>query len=428
MKKFKYVFLMILTVLFLGSFNVEAKVGQTAPSSITLSSSDLTATGVGTNEAVFITKDGNYAYCISPGKEYPKAGTTLKLMGDYNDNAAYYIMSQSLSGNSQYVTNQLAIWYAQTATLPARYSNHMNTDLVKKAKALASTAKSKGLPTKNVTMEVNMGSTTLNEQSDGSYLSDAITVKLVNASTYKVTLTGAPAGAYLVNSSNVKASEFKSGEAFKVYVPKSNNLTETRIDVNISATGVIPGLKRYKYNDSYQELAVLYSTEKTVTAKRTLVVKPVKRSCEKIGDDYYDKNGNKVDYNEYKNQCLNICKKVGDDYYDKNGNKVDYNEYKNQCLNICKKVDDKYYGIEGNLVTFEQYKKECLHICEVVDGVFYGKDGLVVNEQEYNNQCNPTEVIVPDTLNKTGLGLILGTILLVIGSTFVVINKKRMND
>ena len=88
----------------------------------------------------------------------------------------------------------------------------------------------------------------------------------------------------------------------------------------------------------------------------------------------------------------------------------------------------KYYGIEGNLVTFEQYKKECLHICEVVDGVFYGKDGLVVNEQEYNNQCNPTEVIVPDTLNKTGLGLILGTILLVIGSTFVVINKKRMND
>ena len=273
-----------------------------------------------------------------------------------------------------------------------------------------------------------MGSSTLNEQSDGSYLSDAITVKLVNASTYKVTLTGAPAGAYLVNSSNVKASEFKSGEAFKVYVPKSNNLTETRIDVNISATGVIPGLKRYKYNDSYQELAVLYSTEKTVTAKRTLVVKPVKRSCEKIGNDYYDKNGNKVDYNEYKNQCLNICKKVGDDYYDKNGNKVDYNEYKNQCLNICKKVDDKYYGIEGNLVTFEQYKKECLHICEVVDGVFYGKDGLVVNEQEYNNQCNPTEVIVPDTLNKTGLGLILGTILLVIGSTFVVINKKRMND
>ena len=141
MKKFKYVFLMILTVLFLGSFNVEAKVGQTAPGSITLSSSDLTPTGVGTNEAVFITKDGNYAYCISPGKEYPKAGTTLKLMGDYNDNAAYYIMSQSLSGTSQYITNQLAIWYAQTATLPSRYANHMNTDLVKKAKALKQNAK-----------------------------------------------------------------------------------------------------------------------------------------------------------------------------------------------------------------------------------------------------------------------------------------------
>lgn len=428
MKKFKYVFLIALVALLFSGFNAEAKIGQNAPNSIYLNSSNLTPTGVGTKEAVFITSDGNYAYCITPGREYPKGGTTLKLVGDYNDNATYNIMSQKLSNTSEYITNQLAIWYAQTSTLPARYSKYMNTDLVNRAKNLASSAKSKVATDKNVVMEVSMGSSTLNEQSDGSYISDPITVTLKNASTYKVSLTGAPAGAYIVNSSNAQVSELKSGEAFKVYVPKSNNLTETRIDVNMSATGTVPVVKRYKYNDSFQELAVLYSYDKTVTAKRTLVVKPAKRLCEKIGDDYYDKNGNKVDYEEYKNQCLNICKKVGDDYYGRDGSKVDYEVYKDQCLNICKKVDDKYYGKEGNLVTFEQYKKECLHICEVVDGVYYGKDGLVVNEDEYNNQCNPTEIIVPDTFNKTGLGLILGTLLLVFGASYVIYNKKRMND
>lgn len=398
MKNFKYVLLIVLTLLLCSGFNVEAKIGQSAPNSITLTSSDLTPTGVGTKEAVFVTNDGNYAYCISPGKEYPKAGTTLKLIGDYNDNATYNILSQNISSKSEFITNQLAIWYSQSSTLPARYSKYMNTDLVNRAKSLASTAKSKAVPNKTVSMEVNMGNTTLTEQSDGSYLSDSITVTLNNASTYKVSLVGAPNGSYVINSSNQKVNEFKSGESFKVYVPKTTD--ETKFDVNIETTGVVPVVKRYKYNDSYQELAVLYSTSKNVNTKKSLVVKPVKKTCEKIGDDYYDKNGNKVDYDEYKNQCLNVCKKV----------------------------DDKYYGKEGTLVTYEKYKEECLHTCQVIDGVYYGKDGLVVNKDQYDEQCNPTEVIVPDTFNKTGLGLILGTILLVFGTSFVIYNKKKMND
>lgn len=89
----------------------------------------------------------------------------------------------------------------------------------------------------------------------------------------------------------------------------------------------------------------------------------LKHNCEIMEDDTrYGKNGNIVDEVTYQKECsTNTCTVLEDGtHFDKEGNITDLNTYRQQCEKIvCEKVGNKYYDKNGQEVSQSDYNISC---------------------------------------------------------------------
>ena len=168
--------------------------------------------------------------------------------------------------------------------------------------------------------------------------------------------------------------------------------------------------------------------------------KETKHYCEVVGQDYYDKNGEKTTKEKFELQCknhyctfipdtTNSCETANTDgelnsnkywcnenkvieyYFNKSGENVKKSEYEEDCLkHVCSIVNGHYYDKDGKKVETEaEFNASCKpivveekHKCEIVDNKYYDKDGNVVTEEEYNKQCKSCTIIDDKYYDKDG--------------------------
>ncbi len=428
MKKcFKIISLVLVLTLmsFIGIVNVSAQ------DAMKITKKTYINTGIGTRkEAKFYTNKG-YAYCITPHRTGASEGTTLNYVSSNKGGGVAYLLNKAGTSDTDYLITQLAIWKYDSNYMPDIYSQNSGKEVVKRANALANEAKNNSNWTTAPTLELEVASASLTESSDRqSYKSASIKAVATNNTTdISVSLTGAPSGSKIIDGNGNQVNTVKSNQGFYVVVPADSLTKEMTITVNASTKGKTSYVERYSTgNSKLQDLVVLVKREETVKASTKVTATPVVRTCEKVGDVYFGKDGEQVTFEQFQIECeKHVCEKIGDTYFDKEGNKVNYEQYTASCeRHVCEFVNNEYFGINGTIVTQEQYEKECVHICEIYDNHYYGKWGDVVTAEDYKAQCEAQVVPVPDTASPLNLLLIvIGSGLL--GGTIGVITHFASN-
>ena len=387
MKKVCKIFMMILAICAVFCFNTV----NASAKSLKITKKTYIKTGIGSRkEAKFYTSKG-YAYCITPMKTGANQGTTLYYKNTIKNGGLVWLIENGGHSDKAYLATQIAIWKHYNNYMPAVYKNHPGNSAVKKAKALASSAASHNKDNyKNPSVKLSTSSTKMSEVEKGKYFkSKAITVKLSNVSSAKVSVTSP---ATIVNSSNKKVTTVKNGNKIYVRVPASKVTKSKSYTIKASASKTVKAVERYSpKNSKYQDLAIVVKDKKSDSAKKTVTAKPVVRKCEYANGKYYGKNGKVVDKTTYSIQCKkHACEKVGNTYFGKNGNKVSYTTYDIECNeHKCQKVGNVYFGKDGDQVDYETFYLECnKHVCEKVGDVYFGKNGNQVDQATFDLECN----------------------------------------
>ena len=243
------------------------------------------------------TTDGKYLYCLDmPKTTAQNVKATLVSNSKYTDGGLVYILkngypNKSITGDNQkdyYITQTAVWWYLDevhgTTNLGDQFKNsgsdsyglrkyvkNLVTEGVKHKGDSTSLANTKlKLSTSDITMKLK----------DNYYVSDAIKASVAeNVSTYKVTLSGAPAGT-IIEKNDTKSNyngEFSvnKDESFKIMVSK-DKMTEKSLSIKINATAVgTAQYKAYEYqpvDKSMQNVALLEKTAVSVTSALTLQI------------------------------------------------------------------------------------------------------------------------------------------------------------
>lgn len=243
------------------------------------------------------TTDGKYLYCLDmPKTTAQNVKATLVSNSKYTDGGLVYILkngypNKSITGDNQkdyYITQTAVWWYLDevhgTTNLGDQFKNsgsdsyglrkyvkNLVTEGVKHKGDSTSLANTKlKLSTSDITMKLK----------DNYYVSDAIKASVAeNVGTYKVTLSGAPAGT-IIEKNDTKSNyngEFSvnKDESFKIMVSK-DKMTEKSLSIKINATAVgTAQYKAYEYqpvDKSMQNVALLEKTAVSVTSALTLQI------------------------------------------------------------------------------------------------------------------------------------------------------------
>lgn len=427
-KIFAYILIVLIAMISLMGYSVEAK------GTLKITKKDYIKTGERTNTR-FHTNKG-YAFCITPRRNGPSEGTVLNFQSETKSGGLVYLLERAKYTDDEYLAYQLAVWNFNSQYTPDYFVSHPNYNFVAKSKTLASEAnKNKNYKTAAPSISIKAGSTTLSLMEDGkNYRSKGISVSSSNISgNVETSLVNAPNGARIQ----------RAGNTYYVIIPVENVTSASTFTFKATAKGSINKVERYTTgNSKLQDLIVLVPEEVTVSDSINLTVTPVKRSCEIIGDNYYDENGNLTDKEGYEASCVHKCVKyngnyydengkivdeatfeltckkhscevVGDHYFDKDGNETSYENYSISCeRHVCEAFGGKYFGKDGIEVSEGNYLHECVHVCEIYDNQYYGSQGNIVTENEYKAQCEAQIVPVPDTGYDGLISTLIGASLL----------------
>ncbi len=258
------------------------------------------------------TSDGDIAYCLDFGKNWPDSGTGVSYKDsiDPADAGLIYIIQHGASdyknptNQERYVT-QGAIWlyvtnsntFSREFDDPHGLLARMNT-LVREAKQ----AKASGNVNSGVINEINTPSTYLTKQ-DGLYVSSVITPAISGVNTYSVSLTstegwGCVQGEHCrtgifpennnVNDEGVFEASFDAGEGFIVKAPaglSSNAKITVSVSITTKAHVISPSV-----NSDYQRVVTLSDTDKRITKSINLTLAPVCVDYKIVGDVIPDPN------------------------------------------------------------------------------------------------------------------------------------------
>ena len=232
--------------------------------------------------------DDKVAYCVDLGKNWSPDGTKVTLLKEADAGVRYilengYPYKYPYADNadaSRYITQAAIWWYLSDTGHTSKLSEDFTTNsadtynvrpIIKQLVAGAKSAKANANPT----MTVSGASKEMSLSSDKKYyVSKEIDVALSNASSYKVTVSGAN-GAIVTTTAGETKSEFSAGEKFVVKVPASSITKTTNVDVNVSSTASVTKAYIYSPADaSYQKVATLYTDEvnleKTISLTATV--------------------------------------------------------------------------------------------------------------------------------------------------------------
>ena len=299
--------LMAMTILIaaLGVFTfIGANAASSAPTSFTANSEKLLDGYIANWHYAKLTSSlGGYVYCTDFHKGIPY-NVKMTLSGEAPAGLAYIISNGfprvNITGNSDidyYITQAAVWWYLDETTgsnnLPDAFKytgsdphniRHYVKELVEGAKKQTSYA------TPAISLINN--DSTLNLTSDGKYYeSGTMSVKtLYTTGNYTVSLSNAPEGTVVVNTTNgATQNSFSPSESFKVRIPESSvDVGSLNITVKVTATGSINKAYMYKSNDSTKQDvmgSVLYPETSTVTDQTNLTLETSKVTITKIDDE-----------------------------------------------------------------------------------------------------------------------------------------------
>ena len=348
-------------------------------------------TAGGRRNTVFKTNKG-YAYCVTPKKDGPDEGSTLKYKGKITNGYVIYLLETAKQGDKNYYATQMAVWHYYNNKEVTTMSK--DCDVWKMSRTLISNASNKKNYTgiqPTISISGNSGLTLTS--SYNYYRSGALTVTMANVTTNAtLKLENAPSGARIVNASNTTISSVGNKGTFYVLIPRTSVTKSVNFKVTASTKGKASVVNYYTTgNSKKQDLAVLEKEDKVAVTSKALTVSPVDISCKVADGKYYDKSGKEVDKTTYSIQCEpHKCEKVGSVYFGINGTQVSETNYYKQCFPSCGIKDGKYYGPNRTEVSESEYRKQCFPSCGIKDGKYYDNDGNEVTESEYRKQCLPS--------------------------------------
>ena len=290
MKNMKKIFNIVLSLLIVAVVSITSIATiNAAPNSVTIDREGVMTSYIGENYkwAKFRTSDGKVAYCLDLAKKWPERSTNVSLVGE-GDAGLTYILANGYPYKSikdggdqdRFITQAAVWWYLSDTGQTGKLSDDFTTNAadpyglrsyIQKLVNDAKNAKSGANPTLNV----NVSNSNMDLSSDGNYfVSESITPSLSGASTYKVSVSGAPNGTTVTNVNGKSQSTFKSGEAFQVRIPANALGQTTTIKVTVSATGATTKAYIYQPSDtSYQRVAVLYTDNTDLSKTVNLTAK-----------------------------------------------------------------------------------------------------------------------------------------------------------
>ena len=290
MKKMKKIFGTILTLLIVAVVSITSMATiYAAPKNISVDREGVMVSYIGENYkwAKFRTSDGKVAYCMDLGKTWPERKTDLSLVGE-GDAGLTYILSngypyKSIVGNDdqdRFITQAAVWWYLSDTGQTGKLSDDFTTNAadpyglrsyIQKLVSDAKNAKASSAPT----LDVKVNNSDMSLSSDGNYfISEEITPTLTGTSSYKVSVSGAPSGTTITNTSGRLQTTFKSGEKFQVRIPSNALGQTTTIKVTVSATGATSKAYVYQPSDSsMQRLTVLYTDNTDLSKTINLTAK-----------------------------------------------------------------------------------------------------------------------------------------------------------
>ena len=290
MKKMKKIFGTILTLLIVAVVSITSMATiYAAPKNISVDREGVMVSYIGENYkwAKFRTSDGKVAYCMDLGKTWPERKTDLSLVGE-GDAGLTYILSngypyKSIVGNDdqdRFITQAAVWWYLSDTGQTGKLSDDFTTNAadpyglrsyIQKLVSDAKNAKASSAPT----LDVKVNNSDMSLSSDGNYfISEEITPTLTGTSSYKVSVSGAPTGTTITNTSGQSQTTFKSGEKFQVRIPSNALGQTTTIKVTVSATGATSKAFVYQPSDSsMQRLTVLYTDNTDLSKTINLTAK-----------------------------------------------------------------------------------------------------------------------------------------------------------
>lgn len=373
------------------------------------------------------TTDGKYLYCLNmPKTTAANVKANIVRNSKYIDGGIVYILqngypNKSITGDKSYdyyITQTAVWWYLDevkgTSNLGdqfkntgsdsynlRRYVKQLVNDGIKHKNDSISIADTKlSISTNDITMKLN----------NGYYESNSIKATVAqNISSYKVSLTGAPAGT-IIEKSGARTNytgEFtvNANESFVVKVPEAKVTADSlSIKVNASAVGNAQ-YTAYEYqpvNTNMQNVALLEKTAKSASAALTLqLIKETKKPVVSIL---------KVDQETNKPLAGAVLA-----IKDSNGTIV----YKFPTKEEAEIVTDLEYGT----YTIEELSAPTGYIKS--DKVFT----ITIDKDHLTHQItfvNAKEVYVPDTANASSvIMIILGIVLTGAGIRFVYKNAKK---
>lgn len=294
-KKVKsFMALMLTSVLFLGNaVNVNA-VAQT----ITLGSgTQVDAYLAGIKFQTKVTTSGELVYCLDRTKSTAK-NVEATLVGELDAGFAYLIQNgyphKKITGDNMkdYYITQTAIWWylddttgsgnlGSTFKVSAEDPHGIRTH-VKNLVANAKKAKEQGYTKASIDTTVDTKDMKLSSDKK-YYVSEPITVKGTNISTYKVSVSS---GLITATTAGEEKSTFNASEKFIVKVPVSKvTATKATVKVTVSAESTVNKVYEYKPTNTKMQNAlpaILHPTKETVEKTMQLTIGSSKVSIVKL--------------------------------------------------------------------------------------------------------------------------------------------------
>lgn len=240
---------------------------------------------------------GGYAYCLNLHKK-TASSITQYYVNEQNAGMTYILENgyphKKFTGNKNkdiYITQAAVWWYLDDTTGTSYLSKAFKSTgsdkyglrkHIKKLVSGAKSAKSKGYSKPSLNAKVSTSATTLSK--DGKYyVSKSIDANANNITgKYKVSVSSAPSGTIITNTSGNNQSSFKANEKFLIKIPASKIAEGKTVTAKVKITASSSINKAYKYapkNNSIQPVVVLQKYNKDVSD--TISVKATKPARKK---------------------------------------------------------------------------------------------------------------------------------------------------
>lgn len=291
--------MIVMTAVLTGISKVSA-----AGTTITVNQEGIMKSFIGTEQdgfrwAKYRTADGIVAYCMDINKKWPESSLSMTLTGEA-DAGIKYILENGYPNKKIYdkgdvdrFITQGAIWWylsdkgqGDVSEVLTKTGAESVTGMREKMQALVNGAKGAKDSSTTVDMNLSVDSTEMTLSEDKKYyVSSEFTVKLVGASTYKVSVNGVEGATAVATDGSVK-EEFNANEKFVVRFSKNSISKTTSLSVNVSANGQVTKAATYKPANDEMQRVVALTTENVPVEKSVNLTANVEPGKPSVCVDY----------------------------------------------------------------------------------------------------------------------------------------------